>query len=314
VTAALLTLLLAAPVQTKWFSIEVPEGWTVVEKSDTRIHIRRGDANIQLMAVTKGAPKKTGALAGWWRAQMRNGFPDPVGIAHVKYAFGGETAVAERFTSGQTNVFWAVARKGDVAYGLHVTRIGDEFIEEVQLIPASVKLLAKAAPKPVPPKREVLVFRHYRLECVKPAGMTARDARDFDDSEKRNGQIARFDELREQSRLTIRVFAHLGKKDPEKLRQVRIDWFKKQFEKHREPAIGKKWKVRLAQKSGSVHMVALAGTKRTETWYAAQCRNGFSYEVQIYRSGVADYDARIADFLKHFKPLQKREVPRSHGP
>ena len=309
--AALLAVLLANPN----FELDTPEGWKVETKTKGNLLMTKAGALVQLRAVPN-RHKDLASLAKWWKPSMET-HVDPKAVvkrSSSKTTLGGERALAHDIELKGARVTWIVARRGSVAYGLYLHRHGDALESEIAAIRKSVKLTAKVdvpAPKPTattgpkPPKREIVEIAHWRLKCVKPAGMTR--PKTFDKAERANSVVARFDLVAKQSVLMIRVYAHRTKMDVKKQADVRIREFAGRYRKLGRTVTDTKFKLPLARAMIHVRLTALDGIKKVEDWYFAQCRNGCSYEIQIYRSGPKDFAKVAGEFLALFQPLPKKK-------
>lgn len=296
-------------------TIEQLDGWERIETPQDRLHLKNGDADIQLLVV-KRAPRTLEALEKWWRASMELAVPHPDARVVKRAKFGGEPCLIVDISAGDMRVTWLVVRRGDLAYGLHIQRPNNSDLEQdIARIRNSFRFLRKSTPKtgpkgqsakPVP--REGLAFDYWRFDCIKPAGMRARPPSEFDASEKAASVVARFDVVKEQSRLMIRVFAHRKSMPIKMLGEQRIKEFVQRYPRHKEPVVDRKWKLRMARRALHLRLVGLKATKVTEDWYFAACRNGCTYQFQIYRTGAVKWDAQIKDFLDNFRPRRKTRL------
>ena len=297
------------------FTIEQLDGWKRIETTADRLHLKNGDADIQLLVV-KRAPRTLEALEKWWRASMELAVPHPDARVVKRGTFGGAPCLIVDISAGDMRVTWLVARRGDLAYGLHIQRPSSSDLEQqIAEIRDSFRFLRKVTPrarptepsaKPIP--RATLAFDYWRFDCVKPAGMRARPPSEFDASEKAAGVVARFDVVTEQSRLMIRVLAQRKSIPIKMLGEQRIKEFVQRYPRHKEPVVDRKWKLRMARKTLHLRFVGLKATKVTEDWYFAACRNGCTYQFQIYRTGAVKWDAQIKDFLDNFRPRRKTRL------
>jgi hypothetical protein len=125
--------------------------------------------------------------------------------------------------------------------------------------------------------------------------------------------VARFDLVEKQSRLLIRVYAHRRKMDVKKQAELRIRQFEQRYKKRGKPVVDSRWRLARARRTCHVRLSALDGLKKVEEWYFADCRNGCSYEIQIYRSGMKTWKEQVTEFLESFTPTRKPAKSRMQG-
>jgi hypothetical protein len=213
---------------------------------------------------------------------------------------------------------WRVARRGGRLYVLFARRtneaIGDAGVEEeIARIVGTFRFLRPAEPppaKPPPPAPEAPVPRkayrltHWRLECVKPAGLREVPPEELD---RANGVILRFEGQAEQSRCLVRIYARLRSSSRrvalDKLARIKIERFEKNHAKRLEPVTAP-WKLPLARKALRLELTAKKLTPEVTRWFLADCRNDRRYEIEIITTGQA-WGAQVAELLAGFRPRQR---------
>lgn len=216
---------------------------------------------------------------------------------------------------------WLV-RRGDVLINLHVVRAGaaagyEDIEAEIERIRGALQLPPAEAPKPKPgepeaaPKpaepspRAEIKLPFWRLELVKPRGFAR--AAELDASEKANGVVVKLTAAGAQRRCWIRVYARSKKQAgrADKLLEKRRAHLLTLYDgKPHEDLDLPKWKPPLAKR---VHRFGLVGKRKvaeTWRWYVVDGRNDRQYEVEIFTTGA--WNAEIADFLEHFRPVRGR--------
>jgi hypothetical protein len=220
---------------------------------------------------------------------------------------------------GHIHLTWRVARRGGRLYVLYARRtgdaIGDAGIEkEIAQIVGTFRFLrreeppaAKPPPKPeapVPAPRKEYRLPHWRLECVKPAGLKEVPPEELD---KANGVILRFEGLAEQSRCLVRIYARLRsssrRRSVDQLAREKIARFEKKHAKRLDPVTAR-WKLPLARRALRLELTAKKLTPEVTRWYLADCRNDRQYEIEIITTGQA-WEARIAELLAGFQPRRR---------
>jgi len=220
---------------------------------------------------------------------------------------------------------WRVARRGERLYVLFARRtnqaIGDPGVEEeiAKIVGTFRFLRAAEAPPAKPPSaeppppahaapvpRKVYRLSHWRLECVKPAGLREVAPEELD---KANGVILRFEGHAEQSRCLVRIYARLHSSSrrvaTDKLARQKIERFEKKHAKRMEPVTAR-WKPPLARKGVRLELTAKKLTPEVTRWYLADCRNARQYEIEIITTGHA-WEAHVAELLAEFRP--RRRLP-----
>jgi len=213
---------------------------------------------------------------------------------------------------------WRVARRGERLYVLFACRtnqaIGDPGVEkEITKIVGTFRFLraAEAPPaKPPPPApaapvpRKAYRLSHWRLECVKPAGLREVAPEELD---KANDVILRFEGQAEQSRCLVRIYARLRSSSrrvaTDKLARQKIERFEKKHAQRMEPVTAR-WKPPLARKGVRLELTARKLTPEVTRWYLADCRNARQYEIEIITTGQA-WEAHVTELLAGFKPCRR---------
>jgi len=285
-----------------------------------------------------------------WAEIMEGAIENPRELTEGKTTLGGEEAyyrdVKGDFGSGIAHITWYLTRMGKNIYVLYVLRtyraVGNmELEDEIGQIRDSFKFLKKEAVKADPKvkkprgpggpagagspgkeaepdpsllEREKMKLDFWRIEMVKPEGLLNVPPEEFNDSEKQNNVVAKFQRDKEQTRLVIRVYAQSDvaqRYTIEQLAENYVKYFEKRFpEKSRlKPEIDKDYKrFPLAKDAIKMKLMGRSTVPETTYWYLAQCKNDRQYQLEIYFSGgeIAEkaWDPQIKDFLKNFKPLK----------
>ena len=203
----LLAALLAAPLhaetlggESEGFTLVVPRDWehggNTKNRDGPKAHLRtffgeRPEAsNCDVELYVRPALKEPLAdTAAAWRRDLEAALG--VEGRTSEGALDGVPCVVLDFASEGSRWTYRLAAKGDRFYVLSVARHGDavddaDIEADVKCLVASVRLLAKeAAPVPdAPPaaepeaeedRDETIVFEHWRLRCVRPAGLRRVD-------------------------------------------------------------------------------------------------------------------------------------------
>jgi hypothetical protein len=214
---------------------------------------------------------------------------------------------------------WRIARCGPWLYVLFARRtnkaIGDAVLEkEIARILGTFRFLRPAAPPPAKPPpaepaapapRKAYRLAHWRLDCVKPAGLREVPPEPLD---KANGVILRFEGQAEQSRCLVRIYARLQKSSRrvslDKLARSKIERFEKADARRRDPVTAR-WKPPLARKGIRLELIALRLTPQVTRWYLADCRNDRQYEIEVITTGQA-WEAHVAELLAEFRPRRRQ--------
>ncbi|MHC5032140.1 MAG: hypothetical protein ACYTGU_14890 [Planctomycetota bacterium] len=319
------------------FEIQLPKGvdWEhrkVTPKSEWKAHFRTyfrnaptpSEVDLMLM-VRRAKPKGTLKEAA---QRLRGPLEKAVAKATRRRTSAAELAgepclvvdVSGTGAGSRLHLTWRVARRGDKLYVLYARRtneaIGDPGIEkEIAKIVGTFRFLRPAAPPPPaepPPKpktpppapRKEYRLPHWRLECVKPAGLREVPPEELD---KANGVILRFEGHAEQSRCLVRIYARLRSSSRrlsvDELARRKIARFKKNHAERTEP-VTVRWKVPLARRALRLELTARKLTPEVTRWYLADCRNDRQYEIEIITTGEA-WEARVKKLLAGFQPRKR---------
>jgi len=136
--------------------------------------------------------------------------------------------------------------------------------------------------------REVIDLDHWRIRCVKPAGLARIDAKHFDASEKANSVVLKFDAVREHCRCMVRIYATRKRLKIDELARLRTEEFRKRFPQgqRRAPELDKKWKTRRAKRTLRLRLMGRRKVREVSLWHFVQARNGRVYQIEIYLSGT----------------------------
>ncbi|MHC4579619.1 MAG: hypothetical protein ACYTED_19715 [Planctomycetota bacterium] len=291
----------------------------------------RSTADVQLMVIPDRTQRSLEELTRAFRASMEKGLTNLHDRTARGEKLGGEPCrvVDVRGDRGRDHhhLTWLVTRRGEHLYLFFVRRtnqaIGDADVEaEIRAIRASFRFLRApppaadpSAPKPPPRdgrdaaalKCKPFQLRHWRLACVKPAGLREVVP---DDLDKANDVVLRFEGRKEQSSCLVRIYAqarhharHLSLKELVEQKKKR---FELDYPRRLEPEV-EPWKPPLGRHGVRLRLTGLRGTPETLTWYLAECRNDRQYQIEILVRGAAQgaWSPQVADLLAGFRPLTR---------
>jgi len=283
-----------------------------VWKADVQLLVRRSKPKTRLKEEAKGL-RSTLEKAVTKTSSRRTSDSKLDGEPCIVVDVVGEGAAT------RLHLTWRIARRGPWIYVLFARRtngaIGDAVLEkEIARIVGTFRFLRPVAAPPAEPPpaepgapapRKAYRLAHWRLECVKPAGLREVPPEDLD---KANGVILRFEGQAEQSNCLVRIYArrHTSSRRGalDKLARSKIERFEKNHAKRREPVTAR-WKPPLARRGLRLELIALRLTPQVTLWYLADCRNERQYEIEIITTGQA-WEAHIAELLAEFRPRRRR--------
>lgn len=280
------------------------------------------EADLRLLVVSSGPRESLKEAAERLRPTFEKAVTETARRKQIEAKLDGEPCVVVDLVGkgGATryHVTWRVARLGGRLYVLSAHRtneaIGDAGIEkELAGIIGTFRFLRRQEPPPAPPPspdvspptpRKEYRLAHWRLECVKPAGLKEVPPEELD---KRNGVILRFEGRAEQTRCLVRIYAHLhatARRVPlDELARRKVARFQEQHARRLEPVTGR-WKLPLARRALRLKLTAKRLVPEVTRWFLADCRNERRYEIEIITTGQA-WEAAIAELLERFQPRRR---------
>ena len=278
-------------------------------------------ADVRLMVLRATSSRSLQEEAERLRPTLEHAADETARRKMTEAKLDGETCLVIDVAGGRLHLTWRIARRGRRLYVLIARRtnevIGDAGVEtEIARIVGTFRFLrpeppAKPEPaEPPPPAPEAPVPRkayrltHWRLECVKPAGLREVPPEELD---KRNGVILRFEGQAGQSRCLVRIYARLRSSSRrvalDKLARQKVERFEATHAKRLEPVTAA-WKPPLARKALRLELTARKLTPEVTRWYLADCHNDRRYEIEIITTGQA-WEAQVAELLARFRPRRR---------
>lgn len=335
----LASLAVADEPEPRDFEVVPPtDEWSVLppDRDDVQAYLKtefadsnpKAIAEVRVMVVKATgtlASKGLDAIASEWATTIESDLGKPLNLAEGKATLGGEEAWFRDLKYEAAHLTWYLARRGKSLYVLHVFRtnraVGDATLEEqiarIRDSFAFRRTVEEGPPKPPPIEDEALArtvmrFDHWRLECTKPEGLVNVAPEKFDEAERRNSVVAKFERTDGQTRIVVRIYAQSKSAQTstiEELAARKVKLFEGRYDKaHRKPPErDEAWKPPLAEKAIVLKLTGQRTTLEITRWYLAQCRNDRQYQIEIYVAGAGEdrWSAQIGELVQGFRPLRE---------